>query len=454
MGNRFKDIVTKTIDALVFNGVNENLESPTLTSGDFTTNTSWSVLIQAESDLSMTGNFITIGDTNANVIIQTNTSGDVVVLITANSGSEFLIVVFNGVLTANSFHSILVSYDGSLDATGVECYVDGVQKTKTPVLDTLATNESFVGNITIGSGLGINYLDGIIAKVIGWDSEITGATALSYSQNCYEGSYGSPVFNLPSSNYSDYDNLSFNGVDEYLESNTLSSGDLATNTAQSWMVEFKYNSALSGNTGILCQVGGSEKIYISKNAGDSALFVIRDSSGNQISVSANGLQVDRLYRVIFTYNGSKLGTGLKAYLNGIDSGTGAGSIVNNNTFTDTLGVGVWTSFSTLFFDGHIYKLKIWGNELDTSTAEFYSQRDYNGDFGSPIVDYDMNIFDGTNLVNSGTGGGEYDLTDTNMDLSNKGTDYIMINDGSGEEEYDTFANNMDLTNKQTESISC
>ena len=108
----------------------------------------------------------------------------------------------NNVVVANTWHHIVVTYDGSENHTGMNIYVDGVLTTT----QSAATGGSYAGLENLGSslfvGLGMSastlrYLKGDVAEFALWSKELTSfAVTALYHRKGYD-AYSSGFLNNP-----------------------------------------------------------------------------------------------------------------------------------------------------------------------------------------------------------------------------------------------------------------
>ena len=80
----------------------------------------------------------------------------------------------SAILASSGIRHIVVTYDGSSDASGINIYIDGTLSSMTTQQDNLSTTMQTSGiNFSIGSRNNTgNYTDGIIDEVAIWDREL------------------------------------------------------------------------------------------------------------------------------------------------------------------------------------------------------------------------------------------------------------------------------------------
>lgn len=96
--------------------------------------------------------------------------GSVYFLLRTSAASYMMLSTNNDTFNNNAFHHVIITYDGSSLASGVNIYVDSINQTLNVVSDNL--NNSITNSIDceIGSRDGVDYFEGIIDEVLIYDA--------------------------------------------------------------------------------------------------------------------------------------------------------------------------------------------------------------------------------------------------------------------------------------------
>jgi len=89
--------------------------------------------------------------------------------------SNMISVYTTFALGDNAWHHVVVTYDGSSNASGVNIYIDGALKSKTTQYNTLSATAITTTYLHLGARAGANYLNGTYDEVVIYSTAISAA---------------------------------------------------------------------------------------------------------------------------------------------------------------------------------------------------------------------------------------------------------------------------------------
>jgi len=167
--------------SMVFDGVNENVFALNKASYDFDGTTAFSFSIWVKFN-NLTGIRALLSKRiNLGAGFSIGTSGTSLILNLVNTdATNHVQCSFLTAFVTNTWYRVTVTYNGTKQATGTNCYVNGVIKTKTIFIDNLTGNINSGTLVAIGrnSSSGSIYLSGKSADVTIWDTELSASDAI------------------------------------------------------------------------------------------------------------------------------------------------------------------------------------------------------------------------------------------------------------------------------------
>ena len=328
--------------------------------------------------------------------------------LTNNNGSGNRLIVDGSTTLSNSqWYHIVITYDGSTDASGMKIYVNGAAETMSTVADGLTATTANAADFNIGSRDNGNLpYTGKIDEASIWSAELDSdaVTALYNS--------GSPI-DL-SSDSGDYDNsgdlqawyrmgdgdtypvvqdetafsntsIEFDGVSSYVDCGTGLNSSLGYGDSFS-ISGWVYNT-IAGWAGFCSNfLSGPNGVYITKTNGNCFRFAIVDGAAYKI-IDSSSYFANQWLHVTCTYGGSGA---MNVYVNA--SLDNASTLSNGTpidiTSTEIFQIGRLGTTSTYVWDGKIQQVGVWSVELDADavTALYNSGEPF--DITSDSGDYD------------------------------------------------------------------
>lgn len=162
-----------------FDGVNDYVDLGNNLDFDGTTPFSISCFVYHDTSFSTFAHYLSkISYSPSALGYQLNTSSDKIrFYLTAlrNGGGYCYVETTNSVLTINTWHHVVMTYDGSQDISGVNIYVDNTSVALSSLGNNLTGSTSNSDNSSIGAGSNgtAYYMRGIIDEVGVWNRELT-----------------------------------------------------------------------------------------------------------------------------------------------------------------------------------------------------------------------------------------------------------------------------------------
>ena len=394
-----------------FDGVNDYIEVPdsdnlSLIDGSNDAACSFEAWIYPQD----TTNFIICSktqDTNNREYMLRLSSGRVQLLLYDGGFTDFLQLIQTATLSADEWHHIIITYDGSEVHTGLSLYVNGSSETAiTSLTGTYNGQNNTTGPLNIGRWTIGGHATGLIDEFIIHSKELSSAevatrynagtpsdprslnplyylheaTGADWSGNNHIATLQSgaeitanvPVVTLPA--WENSHSLDFNGTSAYVQvadSNDLSFGDSSTDSPFSISAWIK-NDAIGNTQRIVAKGSTSSNLeynFTINGLGDLGFYLYDDSSGTSINTTTDiSLSTGVWYHVVGTYDGSGSNTGITVYVNGV---TGTLTRGSNGTYIAMHNEGGDVYIGSLiynsnFFNGKIAHTAIWNVELDAA----------------------------------------------------------------------------------------
>ena len=304
-----------------------------------------------------------------------------------------------------NWHHVVVTYDGSTNASGVNIYVDGVDEALTTVSDNLSATIASAANLSIASrNSAAGYFDGSVDEVAIFDHELTAVEvariyweAAGYSEYSLAQLINQPVgywrlgetsgtnaVDVIGTNDGTYTNTPTLGVAGAITNDTdtavtlasasseyVTMGDVldfertATFSISAW---FKTNTAanqaiVSKEEGTPAYAGYDLRV---NSTGGITFNVSGDATGNILTMSttANTFADDTWHFVMATYDGSSSPSGVTIYVDGASEvlSTDVDTLSATTLNAAALSIGR-RSDASLYFDGELDEVAVYAREL-------------------------------------------------------------------------------------------
>jgi hypothetical protein len=276
------------------------------------------------------------------------------------------------IISDNEWHYVVVTYDGSSSASGVNFYVDGTIEPMETVKDTLSATTQTSESVQISGREGSNIVfNGSIDDVRIYNRALSASeiTNLYNSQkksfptvskptlsdglvgywNFDTGAGGSTVYDMSTStNHGAMVNMDpatdwvdgkvgsgamdFDGSNEYVNISDSTTWDFLgqNRTVSVWVNIDNYDSQGSG---IVSRLSGSPinqsgwTLAVEIGTGKVEIFTGSTAGGAFVAKSTGGISLDTWYHLLFTKDSSE---NYQIYINGIADGSGTYSLVDND----------------------------------------------------------------------------------------------------------------------------
>ena len=298
----------------------------------------------------------------------------------------------------NTWVNIVLTYDGSGLASGINYYKNGVLRASSISQDNLQ-NQTIVNteDAYLSSFNGVSSFllgnqdefaiydselsadDALAIYGTGQPTDLTNLNPIAWYRMGDNGTYKSPQWLIPNnenkdkvSNYS----LDFDGVNDYIDlgdSDDFSFGNGTTDSPFSISIWVNFSS-IGGSTfkGIIGKDNGAQREWalLDNNSGRLRIFLKNQGGGNQQSIDTTSvLSINTWYHIVATYNGvggNNAADGLTLYLNGIEE---TPTNIIKNTYvamSNTIAPLTIGKYSLNEFPGNIDATSIFNRELSIS----------------------------------------------------------------------------------------
>jgi hypothetical protein len=177
------------------------------------------------------------------------------------------------------------------------------------------------------------------------------------------------IYNDTSGSYGDNNSFTFDGTDDYINfgSSVANFDEDSSFTIDIW---FKQND-LSGRKDIISRMSSDRGWALRFNRevlnNDKYYLLLQSTGGStQIFGAADfSIEANRVYNMVFTYNGSGNNSGIAGYINGNDYGmTNVGGTLSQTISNSTsMNIGKSNNSNPLPFNGLVYSSKIYNKVL-------------------------------------------------------------------------------------------
>ncbi|MDX2172119.1 MAG: LamG-like jellyroll fold domain-containing protein [Bacteroidota bacterium] len=172
-------------NALNFDGINDNVKLAFNPAMDFASNNSFSVEMWFKTTLSTTELISNIiNDVPAKGIVMGLTGGKPYFYIGNTVYSNWMYITGTTLYNDGNWHHLAYTYNGSVNASGMKIYVDGILQTVIVNGNALTSPSNSGASFNIGSRNSINYFyNGSIDEVRFWNKELC-ASEINGRKNC------------------------------------------------------------------------------------------------------------------------------------------------------------------------------------------------------------------------------------------------------------------------------
>ena len=415
-----------------FDGVDEGVSISHVDTYSFQDPFTFSYRIKRDVSGTFSKAVFNISNSSGKGILLNFWSGYPSLILKGDDGKVMFVRTVNRFNLADKWYSIIVTYDGSINLSGVKIYVDGV---------SVSLGYGYLGNnllsssgfssedITFCMGYRDNssyvYLSARLDDVQFYDFELN-STQVSdiYNSGYVTAPTASPIHHWKlgeedtfSTNWTVKDSIGstdgtsvnmeeedrklgvaysmeFDGVDEYIDFGNIFTFDRNNAFSFSFWVNF---SSLSQSGAIISKVlsSGTYQGVLINLVGSRINFSINDGLGgpsNAILVSSSVLSTNTWYHFTVTYDGSSLRSGMNLYNNGVlDNAysllTSISGDINASTSFNIAGRNNTTSYTIL---GDVMEVSKFDTELSASdVALLYNTTGTNN--GVPIDPRDVGL---------------------------------------------------------------
>ena len=302
-----------------------------------------------------------------------------------------------GVLQDDTWHHIVLTYDGSNTSAGVHIYVDGVEPSYAVNASGAGTPRNASASFTLGyaqSGVGFA---GDIRDVRAWDHELTSVEIASvmddtpdlrpYFSEWRETSRHVPQTGLVfepdlellvdplSSQTGTASGTAFDGYHRALvtagDASSCSWPSIADFTGAAFTFVAWIRPRVTGSSDILFSIDGTAssdayQVRINNDSGRIEFIHVYDGGGtHRRRVTIETIPRHTWSHVAVTVDGTASGTGIHIFINGVEATYS--SVSNGSGGTPRVPDGNWylgnTSLGTQGFNGHIREPRVWNLEL-------------------------------------------------------------------------------------------
>jgi len=310
---------------------------------------------------------------------------------------------------------VVITYDGSGDATGVKFYIDGIEDTTTQTLSNNlsvsipnAPSEHFMIGETPKYG-GTNWMDGEMSNLQIWDVKLEDAEVLTLyndgiplligtqpqaanleawykldqSANWEADTVGN--WQIPDNRSAYPQSFDFNGTNNWINCGTDSSTDLTTQmTISAWMKTGTTDTTTTiGPILFKDSTGGVARSYSMGwrplSAGHDKMYVaVFHTNGNATSLytsTAGALSDGNWHHVMGTYDGTDGTDALKIYVDGVLDNTATptpGDTGIRVSATTNLAIGSLSHGASWWYGGGLSNVQLWDIALDAQIETLYN----------------------------------------------------------------------------------
>lgn len=354
------------------------------------------IVVSTKSDYVNTNKYFRIGvSESGELLIDANDGG-------GRSGQGISHFVENAIVNDNKWHHIACARKGGV----LSAYIDGKQTdddaTNFPTSDIGGGVDDWTLGKCYSGGSTLLPLNGEIKEVQIWNKALTKEEVNHYMNGVGGNEVGLVRYwNLSEgegTEVNDYSkNLSFDGVDDYVDCGTDSSLDITDNLTIEARIKYKslphtYSKIVAKFEGYFIAIRQTGMLYAYCYTSNGAVV------SSDIPISAN----EYLW-LSCTYNSID---GLKTYVNGelVDTKPANGTI---HITTNPLLIGNMSTDTIQYLDGEVFDVRIWSRTLSqqeiqdnmlnniSNTSNLVAWYKFNEGQGTRLIDYSNNDNDGT-----------------------------------------------------------
>jgi hypothetical protein len=321
--------------------------------------------------------------------------------ILGNNTSNAIQVNGSTTLLNNTLYHLVLTYDGSKNASGVNIYLNNSSETLTPLKDTLTLTTSNTDDLNIGRFTAGNLeYEGEILNVSFFNSELTAGSA----ETLYNKGIPKLATDLGLLPTNEWDltkefkkSLTFDGVNE-----RIFFGDVLSLTGSE---AFSFGFWIKPNTLPPSAVFFLGRYEIADNQGygiyqnsNKLRVVLTSAAGNRINIETGAILTTGVLQNIFvTYDGSKDESGIRLYLDGVLQSHTAleNSLTGDITTTKNFTIG--SANASFYYNGQMMNVSYFNSELTSGNASTF----YNNGVPRPATELGLspsnqwNMFDET-----------------------------------------------------------
>lgn len=263
-----------------------------------------------------------------------DTANNIVFRINTNT-PQTNVVASTTVVAANTWYHVVCTFSGNSDRNGMKIYINGV-------LEATGTAQAMTGsalnndNFTVGAETdGGVQLDGQMTHARFYTAELTASQATELYRKNFKTNFHNGI-----------GRKAFHSIG--FESTTLSNEtnfDYERDRQISWSFWYRVPSGFTAFHGIISKATGSNGWGVHGQSGNIYLLLRNTLTTNELSVRSTGtVNDDKWHFITITYNGNSAASGVKFYIDGIQSTTvtvvdALSASILNNTIPVIGGIG-------------------------------------------------------------------------------------------------------------------